>query len=365
VAELPQSDDFKSIVLKHTPLIDVRAPVEFAKGAFPHSVNLPLMSDEERHLVGIRYKEKGNDEATKLGHTLVGGPVKASRVKAWRDFIATHPDAMLYCFRGGQRSQIAQQWLAESGTAITRLKGGYKAFRRYLIEETERSVERFDPIILGGRTGSGKTILLQELENAIDLEALANHRGSSFGRHITPQPSQIDFENALAYALIEQLERGFRYLVFEDEGKNIGKDYLPDRFADYLSGAPLVILETAMEERVEITFREYVSSAQERYRHSGLSDPIGEWKKDVESAMARIEKRLGSLRYRRLVDIFESAVDQQLQNGSLDSHKEWAAYLLKEYYDPMYDYQIRKRADLIVFRGEYDEVLAYLRRKKQ
>jgi tRNA 2-selenouridine synthase len=211
MSSLPQSDDFRSIVLNETPLIDVRAPVEFAKGAFPHAVNLPLMDDEERRLVGITYKERGNAEAVKLGHTLVSGEVKAARIKAWNDFIDTHPDAKLYCFRGGQRSQISQEWIAQSGREIVRLKGGYKAFRNYLMEETERSITRFNPLVLGGRTGSGKTILLHQLENAIDLEGLANHRGSSFGRTLVPQPSQIDFENALAYALIQKLEAGYAH----------------------------------------------------------------------------------------------------------------------------------------------------------
>ena len=365
MTNLPLGDDFKSIVLNDTPLIDVRAPVEFEKGAFPNTVNLPLMSDEERHLVGLRYKQKGNEEATKLGHKLVSGERKEQRIKAWVEFIRKHPDAILYCFRGGQRSQISQQWLAESGKSIVRLKGGYKAFRRYLIEELEHSCDRFNPIILGGRTGSGKTILLQELENVIDLEALANHRGSSFGRHITPQPSQIDFENALAYALIKKLERGYENLIFEDEGKNIGKDYLPDHFAACLSGAPLVILETGMEERVEITFREYVSIAQERYRGAGYDHPLSEWKRDIESAMARIKKRLGGLRYQHLIEIFENAVDRQLKSGSSDAHKEWVEYLLREYYDPMYDYQIEKRSEQILFRGKYAEVLAYLRDKSK
>jgi tRNA 2-selenouridine synthase len=323
------------------------------------------MSDEERHLVGIRYKKQGSNEATKLGHELVSGPVKEARVDAWCDFIDRHPDAMLYCFRGGQRSQISQQWLAEAGREIVRLEGGYKAFRRYLIEETERSSERFSPIVLGGRTGSGKTILLQELDNAIDLEALANHRGSSFGRHISPQPSQIDFENALAYSLIEKLESGFGHLVFEDEGKNIGKDYLPDSFAEHLSQAPLVILETAMRERVEITFEEYVTVAQQRYLETGFSDPTDAWKQDILQAMARIKKRMGGLRHQRLIELFEGAVDLQLKSGSPDAHKEWVEYLLREYYDPMYDYQIQKRSEQIQLRGDYGEVLDYLRQAER
>jgi len=362
VPGLPQSNDFKSIVLNRTPLIDVRAPVEFAKGAFPNTVNLPLMSDEERHLVGIRYKKQGSNEATKLGHELVSGRAKEARVDAWCNFIDHHPDAMLYCFRGGQRSQISQQWLAAVGREIVRLEGGYKAFRHYLIEETERSCERFKPLILGGRTGSGKTILLQELDNAIDLEGLANHRGSSFGRHITPQPSQIDFENALAYALIQKLEEGHRQLVFEDEGRNIGKDYLPDHFAECLSSAPLVILETTMGERVEITYEEYISQAQDRYRDAGYSDPISEWKRDIETAIQRIKKRLGGLRYQKLIGIFEDAVKLQMKSGSPDTHRTWVEYLLREYYDPMYDYQIQKRSDQIIFRGNYAEVLDYLLR---
>ena len=358
--DLPLSDDFKSIVLENRPLIDVRAPIEFEKGAFPHSVNLPLMNDEERHLVGIRYKKHGNDAAVKLGRTLVSGTSKEARVRAWCDFAETHPDALLYCFRGGQRSQLSQEWMREAGTPIVRLKGGYKAFRRYLIEETERSCDSFKPILLGGRTGSGKTILLQQIQNAIDLEALANHRGSSFGRHITPQPTQINFENALAYDLIQKLELGFKHLIFEDEGKNIGKDFLPDTFAECLSRGPLVILETPIQERVEITFAEYVTAAQENYRKTGCSDPLNEWKQDIVHAIERIKRRLGGLRYQNLSDIFENAVDEQIRSGSLDAHKEWVEYLLREYYDPMYDYQIQKRSEQVVFRGSSEEILSYL-----
>lgn len=131
-----QNDDFKSIVLNNTPLIDVRAPVEFQKGAFKNSVNLPLINNEERHAIGIKYKEQGNAEAVKLGHKLVNEEVKENRVKAWLDFKTQHPDALLYCFRGGQRSKISQEWMKESAKDNIRLKGGYKAFRSYLMQET-------------------------------------------------------------------------------------------------------------------------------------------------------------------------------------------------------------------------------------
>lgn len=357
---LPLSSDFRSIVLNSVPLIDVRAPIEFEKGSFPHAVNLPIMNDAERHEVGICYKEHGNAEAVKLGHRLVGGKVKDERIKTWTDFKEANPGAMLYCFRGGQRSKISQEWIGQAGIQITRLKGGYKAFRNYLMRETEESLNHFKPIILGGRTGSGKTILLKQLENAIDLEALANHRGSSFGRKTTPQPTQIDFENALAYELIKKLDKGFGHLVFEDEGKRVGGIYIPKFFASRLSESPLVVLETPLEERIETTFNEYVIDGQKMY--GGYEESLQEWKQSILSAINRIERRLGNERHHYLCDIFENAFTQQVNCGSLSTHKEWIEYLLKEYYDPMYDYQIQKRSEQVKFRGSSEEVLEYLKK---
>ncbi len=353
-------DDFGLIVKNGLPLIDVRAPVEFGKGAFRGAVNLPLMNDEERRLVGIRYKEMGNAEAVKLGHELVSGRVKESRVEAWCDFIRERPDTLLYCFRGGQRSQIAQRWISEAGYEIPRLRGGYKAFRRFLIEEIERIAGLLTPLSLGGRTGSGKTLLLSEISASIDLEGLANHRGSAFGRRITPQPTQITFENDLAYDLINRSDRYGCRLVFEDEGKNVGRLYLPRPLYESLEMAPLVILETPMRKRVEITWKEYVADAQKEYLKSGGADALRAWRDAVATAMDRIERRLGGVRHKEVRKMLDEAFEEQLRSGDLSAHKEWVEYLLREYYDPMYDYQIKKRAERVVFRGDFESVKEYL-----
>jgi len=353
-------DDFDSIVKKGLPLIDVRAPVEFAKGAFPNTVNLPLMSDEERRLVGIRYKERGNAEALRLGHELVSGEIKRSRVEAWCNFLRQHPDALLYCFRGGQRSQIAQEWMAKEGCLVPRLRGGYKAFRRFLIDEIERIGSSLSPIVLGGRTGSGKTLLLAKIEAGVDLESLANHRGSAFGRKISPQPTQITFENSLAYDLISKVKRYGSRLVFEDEGRNVGRLYLPRPLFSRFESAPLVILRTPLERRVEITWREYVLDAQREYLKHGADDPLIEWKEAISAAMKRIERRLGGKRHAKVQAMLESAFERQIRSGGAEAHKEWVEYLLVEYYDPMYDYQIEKRSDRVVFTGDFDAVSEYL-----
>jgi tRNA 2-selenouridine synthase len=360
--DLPLTEAFRSIVLENRPLIDVRAPVEFEKGAFPTAVNLPLMNDEERHLIGIRYKEQGNASAVQLGKELVG-PVKEERVQVWRDFVQEYPDAYLYCFRGGQRSQISQAWLKEAGITIPRLKGGYKAFRGFLMQESERIADEAKTLILGGRTGSGKTLLLHELKNSIDLEGLANHRGSSFGGFTSAQPTQIDFEDALGYALIKHEAEGHTQLVIEDESHNIGRIYIPKPVFTHLKKGELIILNTPMSERVDITFNEYVTQALKNYQSHYEDEGVTQWFHDAMAALERIRKRIGYERYIHIKTTFEDAFSVQEKTGDATQHKMWIEMLLRDYYDPMYDYQIEKSETTIAFEGNYAEVLAYLKER--
>lgn len=243
---LPVIDDLAGLVLAARALMDVRAPLEFQEGAFPQTTNLPLMNDAERAAIGKRYKEAGQDQAIQLGLNLVTGEQKATRIKAWQQFALAHPDGALYCFRGGLRSRISQQWLyTETGIAYPRLAGGYKALRRYLLDELVSLPTRYQAYVLSGRTGCGKTRFLNTLQQAIDLEGLARHRGSAFGAQLTPQPSQIDFENALSMKLLQQLAKGYKQLIFEDESRSIGSIHLPDSLFFSLRAAPIVLLETS------------------------------------------------------------------------------------------------------------------------
>lgn len=361
--DLPTINDFKNIVINNIPLIDVRAPIEYEKGAFSNSINLPLMNNEERHLVGIRYKEEGNEEAVKLGHQLVNGAIKKERVDKWITQINKNPDTVLYCFRGGQRSKISQEWIYEAtGIIIPRLEGGYKAFRNFLIQSLEPAEQKCIPILLGGYTGSGKTILLKKLHNFIDLEGLANHRGSSFGKQFTPQPTQINFENNLAYALINLSHKGYRYMVLEDEGNHIGKCFIPKPMAGYFNSGGLVILETPFDERVQITLDEYVIQAQTQYiKELGNDQGLVEWHKYIDSSLYRIKNRLGGLRYGQIKEALDTAFSQQLQTVSYKLHENWIGYLLKEYYDPMYQYQIENTDKKILFKGNAEDVLTYFK----
>ncbi|MDF2595860.1 MAG: selU [Clostridia bacterium] len=337
--KLPTCNDFKKIVTDETPLIDVRAPIEFAKGAFKNAVNLPLMNDEERHVVGICYKEEGNEAAVKLGHQLVSGEIKQARINAWISHLEKYPNSKIYCFRGGLRSQIAQQWIAEAaGKEIVRLEGGYKAFRNYLISQLEPSQQKSKPILVGGCTGSGKTILLKKLQNAINLEGIANHRGSSFGKQVTPQPTQINFENNLAYALIQHRNKAYPYMILEDEGKNIGSCFLPKPLAAYFNSGDLEEVYT---------------------QDLGLV----EWANYIRESLSKLKKRLGGDRCKWVIDLFEEALKEQMNSGNCSMHKNWIEMLLKDYYDPMYRYQIQKDANKVIFEGNTTEVLNYLQQK--
>lgn len=353
--------DFERIVIEEIPLIDVRAPIEFEKGAFKNAVNLPLMNDEERHLVGICYKEKGNEEAVQLGHHLVSGEIRQARINAWKTHLDQHPSSLLYCFRGGLRSQISQQWISEvTGKEIDRLEGGYKVFRNYLIEALEPSQQKSKTILIGGCTGVGKTILLKNLDNSIDLEVLANHRGSSFGKQLTPQPTQVNFENNLAYALIQHRHKAYRYMILEDEGYNVGRCLLPRPLAEYFKGGDLVIIEAPFEDRVNNTMNEYVIQSQALYRKAFGEQGLVEWSCYIQDSLRKIKNRLGGDRYKQVLGFFEHAYQQQLLSGGCNLHKNWIEMLLRDYYDPMYNYQIGKTIDKIVFKGNADQVFEYL-----
>ncbi len=358
---LPMITDFQDIILQKKSLIDVRAPIEFAKGAFPHTINLPLMSDEERHLVGIRYKEAGNNKAVELGHQLVSGEIKAARIEAWIKQIKTHPQTLLYCFRGGQRSQITQQWLSEAGITVPRLQGGYKAFRTYLMEQLESITLDKEILVIGGHTGSGKTILLKKLQESIDLEGIANHRGSSFGRYASPQPTQIDFENTLAYHLIAHDAAAHTRLIIEDESRNIGRVYIPPTLFSQFTQAKVILLESTIEERIEITYDEYILASQAEYATAHLTGAVEHpWIDTMRHNFGRIRKRLGDQGHRELTALLEEAWTYQQQHNDPTLHKRWIQKLLSDYYDPMYTYQIEQKKDRVVFRGDASEIIAYL-----
>ena len=341
---LPVRDDHIALLGEATPCIDVRSPGEFARGAVPGAVNLPLLTDAERAEVGICYKRRGRDAAVALGHRLVQGETKAARVASWRDFAARHPQAAIYCARGGLRSAMAQRWLADAGEHVARVAGGFQALRRVCIAILERARQR-SFVLVGGRTGVGKTRLVRGARSGIDLEELAGHRGSAFGGHERPQPTPIAFENALAVALLRVPEATTAAL--EDEGRTIGRLAIPESLFDAMRQAPIVLLETADAERVDNILTEYVLEAPApRVR--------------LPAALDRITRRLGGSRHRQIAGLMDAAFAAGDPHDNREAHRRWIRALLKHYYDPMYDHQLAGKAARIALRGNAKQVAAYL-----
>lgn len=352
---------YKEIMLSGQAIMDVRAPIEFVKGAFPGSTNLPLMQDGERHKVGTCYKNSGQEAAIALGHSLVRGKIKQKRVDAWLEYFTQNPNAYLYCFRGGLRSQLTQQWLKDAGLSIPYIEGGYKAMRQYLIDVIDNAPNQQPTFILSGITGSGKTDFLVKRSESVDLEGIAHHRGSSFGRYHEPQPTQINFENQLAVALLKYQERQEQCLVLEDESFLIGRSAIPKTFYNAMQSAPILVLEETDENRHLRLLEEYVHKM-----HSGYVDRLGEeagfsaFSDYLSQSITGIKKRLGNRVHDEFQAIITHALDVQQQRNSTEAHLEWISLLLTKYYDPMYQYQLNKKQLRVTFKGNHQAMHDWL-----
>ncbi len=355
------ASEYRRILVSDHPIMDARAPVEFTKGAFPASSNHPLMEDEERKLVGTCYKQNGQQAAITLGHSLVTGEIKQQRLDAWQRYFTQHPDAYLYCFRGGLRSKLTQQWLKEAGIDIPFIEGGYKAMRQFLIETIDNAASQKPMLILSGITGSGKTDFLLARNDSVDLEGIAHHRGSSFGRYHEPQPTQINFENALAVALLKHQDSNAKHLLLEDESFLIGRSALPQAFYKGMQAANVVVLEEPMQARLTRLLNEYVHKM-----HSGYIERLGEeagfaaFAEYLALSITGIKKRLGGKQHDEFQTIITNALNIQQSRGDTSAHLEWIELLLSKYYDPMYQYQIDKKAERILFKGDHAAVHQWL-----
>ena len=331
-----------------TPLIDLRSPIEFTKGTFPQSVNLPILNNDERAEVGKTYKHHGNAAAVELGHQLISGDYKKIRVAGWKKFIDKNPSTWMYCMRGGQRSNIAQDWLDEIGLKVPIVNGGYKALRQASLETLD-SVKDDQKrwIVLGGRTGTGKTVILNQMESSIDLEHHAEHRGSAFGGFLSNQSTPIDFENRL---VIDYLCHDHHTLILEDESRTIGKVAIPNAWFHRMQNSEMVFIKIPLEERVQNIITDYILAP--------LGDGIS--KTDLlislRSSLMKIQKRLGGDNFQEI----RKRMDQAFLDQKNYRHDEWIKQLLNVYYDPLYDYQIKSKEDRCIYQSDTKGVTEFL-----
>jgi tRNA 2-selenouridine synthase len=329
-------------------LIDVRAPVEVARGALPGAVSLPLMTDDERHAVGLRYAEAGQDAAVALGWA-VAGPHLPERTAAWRRVVDTGPTAVA-CWRGGLRSRLTVELIDRPDVA--RVVGGYKAIRTLLARGLGTQVARHDLVVVTGLTGAGKTDFLVALGGApgttvLDLEGLAHHRGSAFGAEDAPQPAQATFENAVG-ASLRLAPAGL--VVVEDESRWVGRRTLPEALHAAMVAAPRVVLEADDAERIARLYVGYVRGPTARHGADAV-------RARLLGDLARVRQRLGGARHDAIRDRIEAATGAW---HDPDAHAPWIAALLAEYYDPLYRKALARAPRSVLAHGDAHALRAFL-----
>ncbi len=280
--EVLSIEDFLSQDRRQRLLLDVRTPAEYARGHIPGAINFPLFENEERAEVGTLYKQQSPQAALERGLELVG-PKMAGFVRRARELAEGRP-LTLHCWRGGKRSG-SMAWLLElAGMNVSVIKGGYKAYRRKILAMLENPPWRL--VMLSGKTGSGKTEVLRELKKrgaqVVDLEELANHRGSAFGALGMPaQPSTEHFANLLYEALAGM--KPDQPVWVENESRSIGRVFLPEGFWHAMLRAPKFVLEVSDDARIRRLLRDYaVFSGEELY-----------------ASFEKIARRLGGLRLKQ------------------------------------------------------------------
>lgn len=307
------------------PVIDVRTPDEYNDGHIAGAINIPLFSNEERAIVGTIYKKKTREKAIVAGLEFVGPKMAGFAKEALS--IARDKKLLLYCWRGGMRSN-SMAWLFRNlGIETSVLEGGYKSYRRF---GKEVLAADYNIQILGGKTGSGKTEILFELrelgEQMIDLEGLAHHKGSAFGFiHQEAQSQNEVFENSL----IEEFLKidSSRVVWLEDESRNIGRNYIPDELYDQMKVNHVIFLEMPLSCRVKRLVKEYADTDVS----------------EIYLALDKIQKRLGNDNYKISKELLEK--------------EDFATFteMMLNYYDKAYLNSLSKRDDSIISRLEVQE----------
>lgn len=297
------------------PLLDARSESEFAQSHIPGAFNLPILADTERVIVGTLYKNEGAEAATLKGFELVGPRFHQIQKEALHLF--PKRKIIVYCWRGGMRSQILAWLLGMVGFEVYRLQGGYKTYRTFTFEEVRKDRKL---IVLGGKTGTAKTVLLQKLkakgEQILDLEGIASHKGSSFGAiGLPPQPTVEQFENLLAESLFV-LDPTMPTWV-ENESRKIGRLILPDRLYAQMGKSPLVDIQKSLQDRIAHIAFEYGQLPEE----------------ELILAVKRLQKRLGGLTTQLTI--------AAIQDKNTET---WISYLL-QYYDKTYEYDLSRHGE--------------------
>jgi tRNA 2-selenouridine synthase len=349
---MPAAEAFRLLSTNNqASVIDVRSEGEYEKAHFEKTLNIPILSDAHRHDVGLIYKTEGPEAAQALGHKLVSGNYKDRMIQQWCEPIKSHAQqpALIFCWRGGLRSRLAQDWVYQNGLEVVRVDSGYKGLRHEALKVIENPVHF---VVLSGMTGSGKTRLIHKLRRFVDLEAIAKHRGSAFGSHFgVSQPQQATFENKLAQSLYQVADN----TVLEDESPNIGRCHLPDMFYARMIRAPMVMIETPVRIRALQIFKEYIQEPCA----NGMT--LYELENNFAKNVERIRNKLGGLECDKIKNLINQSFQfDGMDEGYIDAYLDWIERLLTHYYDKLYLHSLSLKSRQTLYKGSWQDCLGFL-----
>jgi len=290
--------------------VDVRAPIEFKKDHIPHAINYPLFDDTERAYIGTLYHTQGREKAL-----LEGVSIASLKLKDMISFFSNLKDnhVIIYCYRGGMRSESVVSFCNSIGFSFYKLDGGYKAYRQYIREYLGRFVFSMPVFTLYGLAGSGKTKVLKNMPYAIDLEQCAGNRSSLFGSLGMPNHTQKYFDSLIAHQL--QTIESWHYCIFEGESRKIGNCHIPYCVLNSLQNGAALWLETPLEQRIQHIYDEYMPFISEEV---------------IMPLLDKLQLAMGKSK--------TSYCKQLFKQGNIH---ELIEFLLRHHYDPEYMHSIK------------------------
>ena len=303
-------------------IIDVRSPEEYNEDHIQGAINLPVLSNEERAVIGRIYTQESKFEARKLGAQFISENI-SKHLTGFLSQKESHWTALIYCWRGGQRSRALGLILSEIGWRTQILDGGYKSYRRLIVNNLYKKPISHNLILVSGYTGTGKTTVLEKITDlggqVINLEKLANHRGSIFGSQPTGQPSQKDFESKLV-SLMESFSKKVP-IFLEAESSKIGYIKIPPSLWQKMKVSPQIKLLTPIRKRAEFITAEYqdiYSDSEKLFQKIDLLNDFHS-KKQIIKWQDLVTKK----QYRKLAqELMELHYDPRYKNASSSTEKE-------------------------------------------
>jgi len=305
-------------IARDLPVIDVRTPAEFSDGHITDAINIPIFSNEERAVVGTKYKQESRDTA--IAKALEYIAEKTDHYLDELQKLVPSQEICIYCWRGGFRSEGMGHLFQTAGKKVFRLEGGYKAYRNFVLDSFK---QKYKLIVIGGMTGSGKTEILEEIgktnEQMLDLEGIANHKGSAFGAlGQADQPTTQQFENDLAVYLTKFNPE--QNIWLEDESRMIGRVKIPDDLFVQMRNTTVIKIEVSKDDRINRLIKDYANFNKD----------------DLINSITNISRRLGGLNTKLAIEAIEKE----------DYYK--ATDIILDYYDKTYTYGLEKRKNQTV-----------------